>query len=85
MEQFQWNQPLVVVHAHDCVVFPLGGLMKETIRGKRSVGLNEPFSDLPNRRQNRLSFLIPENSILPGVRIQTCDGDPRTRDPEPLP
>src|ERR1051325_11643474 len=82
--KLQRDQPLIVIHTHDRIVIAARSLMKQAVGGKRAVHFDSFSGEIAYCRGNRLFFIIAEDSLFAGMRIQRGNGDARSSDPEQL-
>ena len=70
-----------MIHRHDDVEVTAGGTKKQRVRRKRpadvdALGYRKPDTGL----DQPFLFAVPEEPVLPCVRVDTADADARPRD-----
>ncbi len=82
MVQFERDQTLIVIHAHHRVVIAARRMMKQTIRGKRSMHGNPALACRLDRWRDDVNLLGAEVAFFTAVGIERRHRDARPGDAE---
>lgn len=81
VEQLERNEALVVIHGEHGIELALGGVTENGIRhGGSAEGRSSELVQMVNGRADDADFLVAERAVLPGVGIESGDGDARVTD-----
>src|SRR3989338_10672220 len=84
MQQFERDQPLIVIHRYNGIEFPAYRSLEDCVGRVGTRGTNASVLKLVDCRDNKFCLFVPKDSPFARMRIEPANGELGFRDTKPL-